>query len=221
MAKAKTAFRKKHAAVITVTASTSGITTGPCTTRKDFPRSTRAFRSSMASHIDIAGSTWTRVSRQLVTSSFTPSNSITNAPTPRASGANSRRDRLSWRIACSTAASSLSRTARINLPALARRAAGRGRDAGGHRFPAVENRQGHHRQRARPPAVPVRSRLWPLRALREQCCDAIPSAGQAVTRRPARRHRPYPGFVPGRVAPPPGALVCRRPEMRGRRASGR
>ena len=32
MAKAKTAFRKKHAAVIAATASTGGITTGPRTT---------------------------------------------------------------------------------------------------------------------------------------------------------------------------------------------
>ena len=80
MAKAKTAFRKKHAAVIAATASTSKTTTGPCTTWKESPRSTWAFRSSMASQIHIAGSTWTRVSRQLVTSSFTPSNSITTAP---------------------------------------------------------------------------------------------------------------------------------------------
>ena len=40
--------------------------------------------------------------------------------------------------------------------------------APGHWFPAAGDRQIHRRQRARPPAVPVHSRLWPLRALREQ-----------------------------------------------------
>ena len=49
----------------------------------------------------------------------------------------------------------------------------------------------------------------------------VPRGGEALTRRPARCHRPRPGFVAGRVAPPPRALVCRRPEMRGRRASAR
>src|SRR5271165_2277076 len=39
------------------------------------------------------------------------------------------------------------------------------------------------------------------------CTTWIPSAGQAVTRWSTRCHRPYPGFVPGRVARPPGALV--------------
>ncbi|MGP7997315.1 MAG: hypothetical protein ACLPKI_08345 [Streptosporangiaceae bacterium] len=40
--------------------------------------------------------------------------------------------------------------------------------APGHWVPAARDRQIHRRQRARPPAVPMRSRLWPLRALREQ-----------------------------------------------------
>jgi hypothetical protein len=41
----------------------------------------------MAAQINIAGSTWISVNRQLVNSSFTPSNSIAKAPTARARGA--------------------------------------------------------------------------------------------------------------------------------------
>ena len=54
------------------------------------------------------------MSRQLKTSSFTPSKSITNAPTANASGANIRRDWLSARTASSTIRSSPSRIARIS-----------------------------------------------------------------------------------------------------------
>jgi hypothetical protein len=46
-------------------------------------------------------------------------------------------------------------------------------------------------------------------------------ADRAITWLPGRRHRPYPIFVPGRGARPPGAPVCRRRELPGRRASGR
>ena len=49
----------------------------------------------MAAQIHIAGSTWIRVSRQLVSSSFTPSKSIAKAPTARARGASQGRARLS------------------------------------------------------------------------------------------------------------------------------
>ena len=73
IANANTAFRKKLAAVIAATASTSGITTGPCSTYAGTcPCSTWTFRSSMAAQIHMAGSTWIRVSRQLENSSFSP-----------------------------------------------------------------------------------------------------------------------------------------------------
>ena len=62
----------------------------------------------MASQIHIAGRTVTSVSRQLDTSSLSPSNSSTNALTASASGAKMRRDRLRRRIASSIFASSLS-----------------------------------------------------------------------------------------------------------------
>ena len=88
IANAKTAFRKKLAAVTTVTASTSGITTGPVSTWSDFPCRTWAFKSIMAAQIHIAGSIWISDSRQFVTSSLTPANSMSSAPTARASGAN-------------------------------------------------------------------------------------------------------------------------------------
>ncbi|HCU95637.1 MAG TPA: hypothetical protein DHU96_24155 [Actinobacteria bacterium] len=65
----------------------------------------------MASQIHIAGSICTRVSRQLENSSFSPPNSITRAPTAKAKGANSGRERLSRITASRTAASSLTRMA--------------------------------------------------------------------------------------------------------------
>ncbi len=44
----------------------------------------------MAAQIHMAGRICTRVSRQLVTSSLTPWNSMTKAPTTRAKGASNR-----------------------------------------------------------------------------------------------------------------------------------
>ena len=44
----------------------------------------------MASQISMAGSTWIRVSRQLVNSNLTPWNSMANAPTTRVRGASNR-----------------------------------------------------------------------------------------------------------------------------------
>src|SRR6516164_4767662 len=76
----------------------------------------------MAAQIHIAGSTWIRVSRQLVNRSFTPAKSITKAPTISASGASQRRERLSRRMASSAAATSLSLTAWTNRSICARRA---------------------------------------------------------------------------------------------------
>ena len=81
----------------------------------------------MAAQIHIAGSTWIKVIRQFVNSSFTPSKSIANAPTARASGANSRREALSRRTASSTTSKSLSRMARTSRPTWACAAASRGR----------------------------------------------------------------------------------------------
>ena len=78
----------------------------------------------MAAQIHIAGSTWIRVSRQLVNSSFTPSRSMATAPTARASGASHGRERLSRRTASSTAARSLSLMATMSRPSCARRPAG-------------------------------------------------------------------------------------------------
>ena len=74
----------------------------------------------MAAQIHIAGSTWIRVSRQLVNSSFTPSKSIAKAPTARARGASHRRERLSRSTMSSTTAWSLSLTAWINRSTCAR-----------------------------------------------------------------------------------------------------
>ena len=68
----------------------------------------------MASQIHMAGRTSTRVRRQLENSSFTPWNSMTNAPTTKANGANIRRDRLRSSTAFSTVASSSLSMARTN-----------------------------------------------------------------------------------------------------------
>jgi hypothetical protein len=74
---------------------------------------------------DIAGSTWTRVSRQLVNTSLTPSKSIAKAPTARVRGASQGRARLSRMTASSTTVSSLSLTARMNRMMFARVTCGR------------------------------------------------------------------------------------------------
>ena len=66
------------------------------------------------------------MSRQLKTNSFTPSKSMTNAPTANASGAKIRRDWLSARTVSSTIRSSPSRTARISA---AKRCAGLERES--------------------------------------------------------------------------------------------
>ena len=98
---------------------------GPRTTVKDLSCSVCALRSIIASQIHIAGRICTSVSRQLVTSSLSPLNSITNAPTANASGANTRRVLLRRRIASSILASSLSWMARTSVPIRAESAANR------------------------------------------------------------------------------------------------
>ena len=60
----------------------------------------------MANQISMAGSTWMRVRRQLVNSSFTPWNSMANAPTTRVKGARNRLRRLRERMTVSTWVSS-------------------------------------------------------------------------------------------------------------------
>ena len=55
------------------------------------PCSMWTLMSSIATQIHMAGMICTNVSRQLVTRSLTPWNSIRNAPTIRASGASQRR----------------------------------------------------------------------------------------------------------------------------------
>ena len=91
-----------------------GIRTGPRSTLNDLPCRVCALRSNIASQIHIAGRICTSVSRQLDTSSLSPSYSITNALIANASGANTRRERLSRRIASSTLASSFSSIARTS-----------------------------------------------------------------------------------------------------------
>ena len=89
----------------------------------------------MAAQIHIAGSTWIRVSRQLVNRSLTPAKSITKAPTINASGASQRRERLSRRMTSSAAATSLSLTAWTNRSICARRVDRR--DRGSSPWPAA------------------------------------------------------------------------------------
>jgi len=76
----------------------------------------------MAAQIHMAGSTWIRVSRQLVSRSFTPMNSIAKPPTIRARGASHRRERLSRKMISSPACRSLSLMASISRWTCARRA---------------------------------------------------------------------------------------------------
>ena len=102
-----------------------GIRTGPQSTVKDLPWSTCALRSNIASQIHIAGRICTSVSRQLVTSSLSPLNSMAKAPMAKASGAYTRRDSLRRRIASSILASSLSWMARTSDPMRAESAANR------------------------------------------------------------------------------------------------
>ena len=83
----------------------------------------------MAAQIHIAGSTWIRVSRQLVSSSFTPSKSIAKAPTAKASGASHGRARLSRSTISFTVAWSLSLMAWMNRTTCARVIRCRGRRA--------------------------------------------------------------------------------------------
>src|SRR4051794_39556042 len=111
MAKANTALRKKAAAVIAAIRATAGMTIGPLSTWNERPCRTWALRSSIASQIHIAGSTCTRVRRQLENTSLTPWKSIRRAPTASARGASQRRERLIRRTAASTIASSPSRMA--------------------------------------------------------------------------------------------------------------
>src|SRR5262245_56584917 len=85
--------------------------TPPPHARNSLPLNTCVLRSSSASQIHIAGSTWISVSRQFEKSSFRPWKSITKAPSAKTSGAKIRRERLSARTAASTAASSFSRIA--------------------------------------------------------------------------------------------------------------
>ena len=73
--------------VIGTTAANSSKTTGPRMTSNSLPRRTCAFRSHVAAQIHMAGRIWTSISRQFVTSRRSPSKSMTNAPTARASGA--------------------------------------------------------------------------------------------------------------------------------------
>ena len=87
------------------------MTIGPRSTWNDLPCRAWALRSSIASQIHIAGRIWTSVSRQLENTSFTPSKSISRAPTASARGASQRRERLMRRTAASTIASSPSRMA--------------------------------------------------------------------------------------------------------------
>ena len=74
----------------------------------------------MDAQINMAGSTWTRVSRQLVKRSLTPWNNMANAPTTRVSGASSRLRWLRERITASTWASSPLRMARTMRSSWAR-----------------------------------------------------------------------------------------------------
>ena len=116
-----------------------GIRTGPRSTLNDLPCRVCALRSNIASQIHIAGRICTSVSRQLDTSSLSPSNSITNALIANASGANTRRERLSRRIASSTFASSFSSIARTSERTRAEKEAGRrsSEGAGGGSFKAA------------------------------------------------------------------------------------
>src|ERR1700684_317856 len=91
----------------------------------------------MANQIHMAGSTWIRGSRQLVTRSLRASYSMTKAPTTRASGASHARERLSRSTACSTAASSPSRMASTSRPARARQTVRRFAGSSGA-FPSVD-----------------------------------------------------------------------------------
>src|SRR5262245_35427822 len=86
--------------------------TPPPHARNSLPLNTCVLRSSSASQIHIAGSTWISVSRQFEKSSFRPWKSITKAPSAKTRGAKIRRERLSARTAASTAASSFSRIPR-------------------------------------------------------------------------------------------------------------
>jgi hypothetical protein len=99
---------RKHAIVIATIARQIGIRIGPRIPSNDLPWSTWALRSNIASQIHIAGSTCTRVRRQLDNSSRSPPNSSMNAPTATASGASARCERLRRRIAASIFASSFS-----------------------------------------------------------------------------------------------------------------
>ena len=101
-----------------------GMRTGPRSTLNDLPCRVWALRSNIASQIHIAGRICTSVSRQLDTSSLRPVNSITNALIANASGANTRRERLSRRIASSTLASSFSSIARTSARTRAENEAG-------------------------------------------------------------------------------------------------
>ena len=129
MANANTALRKKLAAAMATTPTRMGIKTGPRITRKEAPCSTCSFRSSMLAQIHMAGSTWTKVSRQLNSSSRRPWKSMARAPTASARGARMRRRWLSWTTTASTMASSPSRIVRMSSPACPQKPAGAGRAA--------------------------------------------------------------------------------------------
>src|SRR5436189_4327755 len=137
----------------------------------------------VAAQIHIAGSTWIRVSRQFVNSSFTPTKSIAKAPTARARGASHGRAWLSRMIMSSTVAWSLSRTALANRATYAlavRRCRAGGWSAGGPP-PATG---GADRSDAFPSTVTVRLSLTGRRSASPRPDEVIsaPAGGEPWSR---------------------------------------
>src|SRR3954447_12248717 len=97
-----------------MTASTSGMRTGPFSTWKDFPCSACAFRSNITAQIHMAGRACTSRRRQFEKSSFRPVNSIARPPTTNASGLKIGRFVLRRRTRSSTIVSPPRRTADTN-----------------------------------------------------------------------------------------------------------
>jgi hypothetical protein len=90
IAKANVALRKKHAMVIPTMRRIAATSAGPVKILKSLSFNTWNLMSNNATQIHIAGSTCTSVRRQFDTTIFSPSNSMTNAPATRASGASNR-----------------------------------------------------------------------------------------------------------------------------------
>ena len=209
------------------TPARTGIRTGPRHSRKAAPCSTWSFRSSMEAQIHMAGSIWTRVSRQLDKSSRKPWKSMATAPTASARGARMRRRWLSWTTAASTMASSPSRILWTSSPAWLQKPVGPAaqtpRRPGRWPLPhpcrcrrarPVVPSPGHPPWQPGPPVPPSRRRVVSYRAseLREGGTNGCPGDaagrdGSSLLMNPVTwRHAP--SKAPGRVGRPHPTRVC-------------